>query len=154
VSESPPGTVLHIFVARRRGAPMEARREVRALLDGGLEGDRYADGAIRKKPEQQVTFIESEHIEAFARETALPLSPDMPRRNLVTVGVRLNELRGRRFLIGEVRFEGLDLCEPCRLFASRSHREVLAWFAGKGGLRARILAGGAIRVGDEFRAES
>ena len=78
----------------------------------------------------------------------------MPRRNIVTRGIRLNELCSKRFRVGRARFEGLELCEPCNLFATRTHREVLQFFVGKGGLRARIVLGGEIRVGDSIEVDA
>jgi MOSC domain-containing protein YiiM len=127
---------------------MEPRQSVAALTDGGLDGDRYANAAIRRGPEYQVTLIESENIAAFSALVDVPFTPDMPRRNIVTQGVRLNDLCGKRFKVGGATFEGLELCEPCALFAKRTHREVLRYFPRKGGLRARIVAGGEIHVGD------
>ena len=147
-------TVVHIFVASRRGAPMSAEKCVEALTEGGLTGDRYSELKNRRSPDYQVTFIELENIEAFTQATGLPLTPEMPRRNIITRGIRLNGLCGKRFKVGRARFEGLELCEPCSLFASRTHREVLQFFVGKGGLRARIVSGGEIRVGDAIKADA
>jgi len=129
---------------------MSAEQSVEALVDGGLAGDRYSEAKNRRSPDYQVTFIELEHIEAFTQATGLPLAPEMPRRNIITRGVRLNGLCGKRFSVGRARFEGLALCEPCSLFAQRTHRDVLKFFVGKGGLRARIVSGGVIRVGDSI----
>jgi MOSC domain-containing protein YiiM len=140
--------VVQIFVAAKRGAPMSAEQSAEALTEGGLRGDRYEEPKNRRSPDYQVTFIEMENIEAFVQATGLPLTADMPRRNIITRGIRLNELCGKRFRVGHARFEGLELCEPCNLFAKRTHREVLQFFVGKGGLRARIVLGGEIRVGD------
>lgn len=141
-------TVTHIFVAAAKGEPAHALEAVEALSNEGLRGDRYADARNRRAADNQVTLIELENIEAFVQATGLPLTPEMPRRNIVTRGVRLNELCGKRFAVGGALFEGLELCEPCKLFAKRAHPEVLSFFAGKGGLRARIVAGGSVRVGD------
>jgi MOSC domain-containing protein YiiM len=127
---------------------MQSVTTVEAVAGQGLLGDRYVDARVRRNPDQQVTLIELESIEAFVRETGLPLEPGMPRRNIVTRGIRLNDLCGRQFAVGSVLLEGLELCEPCRLFAKRTHREALQFFAGRGGLRARIVSGGEIRVGD------
>jgi MOSC domain-containing protein YiiM len=146
------GTVTHIFIAPARGAPMQSVRAVEAVAAQGLSGDRYMEAKVRREPDQQVTLIELESIEAFTRETGLPLTPGMPRRNIVTQGVRLNDLCGERFAVGAALLEGLELCEPCRLFAKRTHREALQFFAGRGGLRARIVEGGQIRVGDAIAA--
>jgi MOSC domain-containing protein YiiM len=147
-------TVVHIFVASKRGAPMSAAQSVEALTDGGLTGDRYSEAKNRRSLDYQVTFIELENIQAFTQATGLPLTPDMPRRNIITRGIRLNGLCGKRFKVGRARFEGLELCEPCSLFARRTHREVLAFFVGKGGLRARIVSGGEICVGDAIEEDA
>ena len=133
---------------------MSAAQSVEALADGGLTGDRYSEAKNRRSPDYQVTFIELENIQAFIQAAGLPLTPDMPRRNIVTSGIRLNGLCGKRFKVGRARFEGLELCEPCSLFARRTHREVLQFFVGKGGLRARIVSGGEICVGDAIEEDA
>ena len=133
---------------------MSAQQFVEALAEAGLSGDRYSEKKNRRSPDYQVTFIELENIEAFTQASGQPLTPDMPRRNVVTSGIRLNQLCGKRFRVGRARFEGLELCEPCSLFAKRTHREVLQFFAGKGGLRARIVSGGEIRVGDTIEEDA
>lgn len=132
---------------------MQHRDEVLAIAESGLSGDRYAAAQIRKSPGAQVTLIESEHIEAYARERSVAFTPDQPRRNIVTAGVALNDLVGLRFRVGGAVLEGIELCEPCRLFARRTQPAVLEFFPGKGGLRARIVAGGAIRLGDAIRTD-
>lgn len=141
-------TVVHIFVAAARGAVARAIDSVEALTGAGLAGDRYAEAKNRRGPDYEVTLIELENIEAFAANTGLTMTPDMPRRNIVTVGVRLNRLVGQHFEVGGAIFEGLKLCEPCRLFAKRTRDDVLAFFRSKGGLRARIVSGGVIWVRD------
>jgi MOSC domain-containing protein YiiM len=133
---------------------MSAQQSVEAVTEAGLTGDRYSEKKNRRSPDYQVTFIELENIEAFTQASGLPLTPDMPRRNIITSGIRLNELCGKRFRVGRARFEGLELCEPCSLFAKRTHREVLRFFVGKGGLRARIVSGGEIRVGDKIEEDA
>jgi MOSC domain-containing protein YiiM len=128
---------------------MASVASVEALTEGGLSGDRYAEAKNRRAPDYQVTLIELENIKAFVAETGLVLTPGQPRRNIVTSGVNLNLLCGKRFKIGAAVFEGRELCEPCSLFAKRTHREILKFFVGKGGLRARIVSGGDIHVGDQ-----
>ncbi|HKU17451.1 MAG TPA: hypothetical protein VJQ52_23865, partial [Steroidobacteraceae bacterium] len=96
------GIVKHIFIAPERGAPMVALAEVEAVSDCGLEGDRYAQEQNRKSADYQVTLIEVENIDAFNRASGLSLAPHEPRRNLITVGIRLNELCGKRFSVGGV----------------------------------------------------
>lgn len=141
-------TVRHIFVAPLKNAPFKSLPHVEALAGVGLEGDRYAEARNRKAPDHEVTFIELEAIRAFTEKTHLAMTPGMPRRNIVTEGVALNPLVGKRFRVGEAEFEGLELCEPCGKFARNTHREALKFFVHRGGLRARIVRSGQVRVGD------
>jgi len=143
------GRIEHIYISPNRGEPMIGIAEAEAIKDGGLRGDRYSNEKNRRSPDYQVTLIELEFIEAFSREYGLPLLPHEPRRNLVTVGVRLNELCGKRFFIGSAEFEGLELCEPCTLLAKRTYAEALSFFVHKGGLRCRVIQGGQLKVGNE-----
>ena len=127
---------------------MVPHTSVEALADAGLVGDRYSDAAVRRGPDYQLTLIEIENINGFRDAVGYPMTPDQPRRNLVTAGIRLNDLNGKRFMVGSVLCEALDLCEPCMLLKARTHPEALRYFVGRGGLRARILVGGTITVGD------
>lgn len=143
------GSIKHIFIAPDRGGLMLGLAEVEAIADCGLRGDRYAEAGNRSSPDCQLTLIELENIEAFAEASGLPLAPHEPRRNLVTQGVRLNDFCGQRFHVGAVELEGLELCEPCALFAERTTPQVVRYFVHRGGLRCRIVKGGVLRVGDE-----
>ena len=119
----------------------------------GLEGDRYFSSTGTFSPKLQsadfeITFIEQEQIEAFARESGLPFTSLHARRNIVTEGVGLNDLVGREFLVGAVRIRGIRLCEPCNYLAKISFPEILSGLVHRGGLRAQILSEGVIRIGD------
>ena len=140
--------IRHIFIAPERGAPMLEVSEVETIADCGLRGDRYSEAVHRESPDYQLTLIEIEQIEAYTEATGLPMEPWEPRRNLVTSGVDLNALNGRRFRVGAVELQGLDLCEPCGLFAKRTTHEALRFFVHRGGLRCRILKGGVVKRGD------
>lgn len=145
-------SIIRILIAPERAAPMIALDQVTALARRGLRGDRYTLAGNRKSPDYQVTLIEAESIEAYTRTTGLPISAEGLRRNLVTRGVRLNDLCGKRFSVGAAEFEGLELCEPCSFLAARTSDAALRFFVGKGGLRARICKGGIIRIGDILTA--
>src|SRR5687767_2233838 len=98
-------TVVQILIAASPTAAMESPRAVRAFPGRGLEGDRYFTGVgtfspPERKPNHELTFIESETIAAFHAESGLPFTAAHARRNVVTVGVRLNDLVGREFTIG------------------------------------------------------
>src|SRR5882724_745481 len=108
--------VVAIYIGPERLGPMVAVFEVRAIAGAGLEGDRYCceRGTFSKKlPNNQVTLIEAEALEAAAREHGVEFSAQESRRNLLTRGTPLNLLVGREFQIGGVRLRGLKLCEPC-----------------------------------------
>ncbi len=145
-----------ILIAENPTAPMRAVPSARAIAGRGLEGDRYFTGlgTFAKSPpapDFELTLIESEVVEEFARESGLPFTTGHARRNLVTEGVRLNELVGQEFFVGAVRIRGHRLCEPCAYLAKTTFPEALRGLVHKGGLRAEILSDGAIAVGDAIR---
>src|SRR6266498_3253527 len=99
--------VTQILTAESAASHMRLRAEVRAVPGKGLEGDRYFSGAgtfspQHQNPDREITFIEQEKIEAFARESDLPFTSMHARRNIVTEGVSLNDLVGREVYVGEV----------------------------------------------------
>ena len=148
--------VTQILTAESPASEMKSRTEVRAVPGKGLEGDRYFSGIgtfspRTRKPDYEVTLIEREKIEAFARESGLPFTAMRARRNLVTEGVDLNALAGKEFYVGPVRIRGIRLCEPCDYLAKVSFPETLKGLVNKGGLRAQVLSEGVIRVGDPIR---
>ena len=135
---------------------MEALRSVRAVPGKGLEGDRYFEGIGTfslhpPKPDYELTLIENEKIEAFARESGLPFTSHHARRNIITEGVELNSLVGKEFRIGAVLVRGIRLCEPCSYLAKATYPGILEGLVHKGGLRAQILSEGTIFVGDALR---
>lgn len=150
--------ITEILTASSPASPMTVQASARAVPGLGLEGDRYFDGTGTfspdpRKPDFELTLIEKEKIEAFARESGLPFTAADARRNLVTEGVDLNALVGREFQIGEVRVRGIRLCEPCNYLAKITFPETLRGLVHKGGLRAQILTEGTLRPGDPIVLE-
>ena len=149
------GQVEGIYLAANEGAELLPVEEVAAVAGKGLEGDRYftGDGTFysERKVGQDVTLIEAEAIEALAREEAIELSPGQPRRNVVTRGMALNDLLGKRFVVGEALCIGRRLCDPCSHLEQLTQPGVLKGLVNRGGLRADILKGGSIAVGSEVR---
>jgi len=146
-------TLLEILIAPSPASAMESRASVRAFPGRGLDGDRYllGTGTFAKsppRPDHELTLIESEAIEAFARESGIAFTTMDARRNLVTRGIGLNALVGVEFSIGEARIRGLRLCEPCNYLAQRTDAAILRGLVHRGGLRAQILSEGVLRVGD------
>ncbi len=152
---SPPGELLAIFLAEEAGAPMRSVAEAEAVAGEGLAGDRYRDQAgfysPKPRPGRELSLIEAEALEAAERDYDCALAPEQSRRNLLTRGVALNHLVGRRFRIGEVELLGAGLCEPCRRLEELSFDGAYRALVHRGGLRAQILRGGEIRVGDRIR---
>jgi MOSC domain-containing protein YiiM len=147
------GVVAALMTGLERKEPMISVPEVRAIAGAGLEGDRYCRerGTFSKKlPSNQITLIEAEALEAAERDYGIELTAEESRRNVLTCGVALNHLVGREFQIGEVRLRGLKLCEPCTHLQQLTAKAVLKALRHRGGLRAEILGGGVIKVGEKI----
>ena len=148
MSAAMDGRVEAIFIAPEKGelpAPVE---RVRARAGGGLDGNRYywADGDA--PPGRAVTLIAAEAVEAFQDETGSSLQPAATRRNVLTRGVDVNALVGKRFRIGDVECEGVELCEPCTSLEAMTEPGVIKGLVHRAGLNADILSDGEISVGD------
>ena len=148
------GEVVGIFKAAEAGATMQAVDQAELKTDRGLVGDRYYaelgtfSAKLRGTPDTQVTLIEAEAVEAFNGSEGLELAPSDLRRNIVTRGIRLNDLVGRQFSIGAALLEGIRLCEPCAYLAETVDPRVLPGLVHAAGLRARIVSGGVVCPGD------
>jgi MOSC domain-containing protein YiiM len=145
------GRLAAIYTTSEAGAPMESRPEVDAIVGVGLAGDRYAtrEGAHSEKPGggRQVTLVEREAI-AAVRVEGVELADHETRRNLLTEGVPLNHLVGQTFRIGDVVLRGVRLAEPCSYLAGLTRPGVSRALVHRGGLRADVVEGGTLRVGD------
>jgi MOSC domain-containing protein YiiM len=151
---APVGSIGAIHIAASAGTPVRPVDEIRAVAGVGLEGDRYADGGGHYQDgrvSRDLTLIEAEAVEALVRAHGIALAPGETRRNLTTRGVGLNELVGQRFWVGEVFCVGTRLCEPCQYLADLTGKPLLRPLVHRGGLRADIVRGGLIRVGDQLR---
>src|SRR4029077_9909543 len=158
------GTVVSIHVAAEAAAPMQSIAEVRAFPGRGLEGDRYfaGTGFYSKKSShggREVTLIEIEAVDALSagvrnaegERFGIKLAAADTRRNIATSGVPLNHLFEREFWVGTVLMFGTRLCEPCKYLEDLTQRGVMSGLIHRGGLRAKILNDGTIRVGDAVR---
>jgi MOSC domain-containing protein YiiM len=129
---------------------------VRAIAGVGLEGDRYALGtghySADPKVDRQITLIAAEVLDRLAADEGIELSAAENRRNVLTRGIDVNALVGRRFRIGGVECEGTRLCEPCQYLTDLVEKPILGPLVHRAGLRARILTDGEIAVDDEVVA--
>jgi len=151
------GKLMAIAIAQQAKGPMENVDAIEAVEGEGLRGDRYGAGIGaaqfkgRRKPENEVTLIAREAIEAANDEFNYAIEHLETRRNLLTEGVPLNELIGTTFRVGSgVVLKGLELCEPCGYLESRTFEGIKAALKHRGGLRCCVITGGEIRVGDSI----
>ena len=132
---------------------MRSVARIGARAGVGLDGDRYALGlgeySNDRSASRDLTLIESEVIDDLAAG-GISLEPGQSRRNVMTSGIRLNELVGRRFRIGTLECRGTRLCEPCTYLVGLVGQPVLEPLVHRGGLRADVLADGEIAVGDSI----
>ena len=146
------GSVVGIYTASRKSAPVVAREEVKAVAGQGLEGDRYFNPDGWDEAKREITLIEIEAVEAANRDYGIDLTPEDARRQIVTRGVALNHLVGQEFSVGDVRCRGIKLNEPCAHLRKLAGKPLIKPLIHRGGLRAQILDGGTIRVGDPVRS--
>ena len=147
------GVVEAIVLAPAAAAPVIQVHHATATAGAGLNGDRYAAGTgtfAAGRPGAALTLIEAGVLDELAAERGAPVDH---RRNVVVRGTDLNALVGRRFRLGEVVCEGRRLCEPCAHLERLNDGGVLRPLVHRGGLRADVLTGGELRVGDALVVE-
>jgi MOSC domain-containing protein YiiM len=145
------GTVVAIYIGPEFERPMRSVTEVNAVAGRGLEGDRYFQPSTPPEqldPSLEITLIESEGVETAAAESGIDIVPEDTRRNVVTRGVRLEDLVGKTFAVGEARVEGLEVNPPCSHLEQIAGKKLLKPLIRHGGIRGRIVRSGAIRTGD------
>ena len=150
------GRLVGIYTTTEAAEPLTPATELRAIEGVGLDGDRYAKQAgtysNRPGPHRQVTLVEREVIASVNDESGVDLGEHETRRNLVTEGVPLLHLIGRSFRIGDVVLRGIKSCPPCAHLEKLTRPGVRAALENRGGLRAEIVKGGTLRIGDEITA--
>ena len=139
------GRVEAIFISANRGDLPHPVESVTAVAGKGLEGNRYFD---QGRPETELTLIEAEQLEQVAAEDGLAIDAASTGRNLLTRGIDLNALVGRRFRVGEVECRGIELCEPCTVLEAKTKPGAIKALTHRAGLNAEILVGGELRPGD------
>lgn len=148
------GTVGVIALAERATGDMNTVEHANALAHRGLDGDRYAAKAGTFTPDNDtargydLTLIEAEVLDSLTLPEGRTLGYAEARRNVVTRGIDLNALVGRRFRVGDVECLGQRLCEPCSHLENLTTTGALRGLIHRGGLRADVLSDGEINIGD------
>ncbi len=123
---------------------------INVLANQGIIGDRHFKEF--NDPYNQLSLIESENIDYYNIKYSLNIPYINFRRNVVTKGIQLNDLVGKKILVGNVELEGIDLCRPCRhLTEVLGQDNIIKEFLRRGGLRCQILSSSSIKIGDQIK---
>ena len=142
--------VLKLGISSKNNKEIKEVVSIEVLVNKGVIGDRHFKDF--NDPYCQLSLIESENIDYYNLKYGLNIPYVNFRRNIVTKGIRLNKLVGKKFKIGNVELEGVDLCRPCRHLTEMLGQEnILKEFLRRGGLRCQILSSSQIKIGDEIK---
>ena len=147
------GKVFKLGITKNNNKQIEEVNSIEVLANKGVIGDRHFDEY--NDPYNQLTLIEAENIDYYNTKYGLDIPYKDFRRNVVTKGIQLNDLIGKKIKIGNVEVEGIDLCRPCRhLTEVLNQSNILKEFLRRGGLRCQILKSSTINVDDEIKVIS
>jgi len=142
--------VYKIGITINNNQPINEVNSINVLANQGIVGDRHFNEF--NDPYNQITLIESENIDYYNIKYGLNIPYKDFRRNIITKGIKLNGLVGKKFQIGEVKVEGIDLCRPCRHLCEVLHQDnIIKEFLRRGGLRCKILSSSSIKVGNKIK---
>ena len=150
------GVVEGIFVTGEGSARMERVEEVTTVEGCGIAGDRYCEGTgfwTRYGDVCQVTLIEAEDLDYIEGELGIRVKDGQHRRNIITRGIRLGDLRRKRFRVGEALLEFDRSRPPCRHVQDLSEPGMTRALKGRGGICARVIRAGRIRAQDVIEVE-
>jgi len=141
--------VIQIGIHESKGDEVRAIDTVEAIKGKGLVNNRHFKENNEKK--SQITLIEIENINYYNKISKTLIASINFRRNIITSGIKLNELLNKEFYIGKVRVKAHDLCRPCKYLQELlKQNNIIKEFLHKGGLRCEILTSGKICIGDKI----
>ena len=142
--------VFKIGITTTNNKKIEELDSIDVVANKGIVGDRHFKDF--NDPYCQLSLIESENIDYYNIKYGLNIPYIDFRRNIVTSGIQLNELVGKKLKIGDVELEGVDLCRPCKhLTEMLGEANILKEFLRRGGLRCQILSSSKIKIGDKIQ---
>ena len=142
--------VYKIGITKNDNQKIDNVESIEVVKDKGIVGDRHFQEF--NDPYNQLSLIESENIDYYNNKYKLNIPYIDFRRNIVTKGIGLNDLIGKKIQIGDVLIEGIDLCRPCRHLSEKLNQDnIIKEFLRRGGLRCRILSSSNININDEIK---
>jgi len=142
--------VYKLGISNKNNQQINEVNSIDVLANKGVVGDRHFQEF--NDPYNQLSLIESENIDYYNIKYGLNIPYLDFRRNVVTKGIQLNDLIGKKILVGNVELEGIDLCRPCRhLTEVLGQDNILKEFLRRGGLRCKLLSSSSIKVGDKIK---
>ena len=142
--------VYKLGITNKNNQQINEVSSIDVLINQGVVGDRHFKEF--NDPYNQLSLIESENIDYYNIKYGLNIPYLDFRRNVVTKGIQLNDLVGKKFQIGKVELEGIDLCRPCRhLTEVLGQENILKEFLRRGGLRCQVLSSSSIKIGDKIK---
>ena len=142
--------VFKIGIVKNNNQEIQEVKEINLSVGKGIIGDRYFHEHTEDR--NQLTLIESENIDYYNEKFNLKIPYLNFRRNIVTKGIKLNDLVGKKLIIEKTELKGIDLCSPCKsLQKNFGQNNIIKEFLRKGGLRCEILTSTNIKVGDEIK---
>tara|TARA_B100000686_G_scaffold296020_1_gene327322 strand:- start:29 stop:472 length:444 start_codon:yes stop_codon:yes gene_type:complete len=142
--------VIKIGIAKNSSEEIQEVKEINVSAGKGIIGDRYFNE--KNEDRNQLTLIESENIDYYNDKFNLKIPYLNFRRNIVTKGIKLNDLVGKKLIIGKTKIKGIDLCRPCKSLQENLNQEnIIKEFLRMGGLRCAILTSSNIKVEDEIK---
>ena len=141
--------VYKLGISVNNNKPIKEVSSIDVLANQGVVGDRHFNEF--NDPYNQLSLIESENIDYYNIKYGLNIPYINFRRNIVTKGIQLNDLVGKKILVGKVELKGIDLCRPCRHLSEVLGQEnIIKEFLRRGGIRCQILTSSSIKVNDKI----
>ena len=141
--------VYKIGITINNNKPINEVGSINVLANKGIIGDRHFKQF--NDPYNQLTLIESENIDYYNIKYGLNIPYIDFRRNIITKGIKLNDLVGKKISIGKVELEGIDLCRPCKhLCEVLGQENIIKEFLRRGGIRCQILTSSSIKINDKI----
>ena len=142
--------VYKLGISNKNNQQIKEVNSIDVLANQGVLEDRHFSEF--NDPYNQLSLIESENIDYYNNKYGLNIPYINFRRNIITKGIRLNNLVGKKFQIGKVELEGIDLCRPCRHLSKVLDQDnIIKEFLRRGGLRCQVLSSSNIKIGDKIK---